>query len=166
MDHQGSPSRSFNASNTPCLSCLRAFAHTVPPPHLVRSFLIALTYTSELSRPLCKHHHLTMSFLIPYLKLLPSSVPCFSFQTEPRTARCPSCPCSPPAPFTRQGLGSLTGDLLMGESQDPQGLQRLLEELSLLARRGRRPVGQEAVVGEGLQEQVSCRGDGRGQGQA
>ena len=53
----------------------------------------------------------------------------------------------------------------MGESQDPQGLQRLLEELSLLARRGRRPVGQEAVVGEGLQEQVSCRGNGRGQGQ-
>lgn len=78
----------------------------------------------------------------------------------------PLLPMQPTAPpFTRQGLGSLTGDLLMGESQDPQGLQRLLEELALLARRGRRPVGQEAVVGEGLQEQVSCRGNGRGQGQ-
>ena len=52
--------------------------------------------------------------------------------------------------------GSLTGDLFVGESQDPQGLQRLLEELALLARRGRRPIGQEAVVGEGLQEEVGC----------
>lgn len=47
----------------------------------------------------------------------------------------------------------------MGESQDPQGLQGLLEELPLLAWRGCWPVGEESVVGEGLQEEVSCRGN-------
>ena len=42
-------------------------------------------------------------------------------------------------PILHGGLwahGSLTGDFLVGESQDPQGLQCLLEELTLLARRG------------------------------
>lgn len=54
----------------------------------------------------------------------------------------------------------------MGESQDPQGLQRLLEELPLLASSGRWPVGQETVVGARLQEEVGCRGaTSRGQGQ-
>lgn len=47
----------------------------------------------------------------------------------------------------------------MGESQDPQGLQGLLEELPFLAGGGRRPVGQEAVVGAWFQEEVSCRGN-------
>lgn len=53
----------------------------------------------------------------------------------------------------------------MCEAQDPQGLQCLLEELALLAGGGRRAIGQEAVVGTRLQQEVSCGGNDGGQGQ-
>lgn len=64
----------------------------------------------------------------------------------------------PPYSHPSRAQGTLTGDLLVGESQDTQGLQRLLEELSLLAGGGRGSVGEEAVLGARLQEEVGCRG--------